>query len=189
MTRDLEAALQARKYPFRIEYGPSKIGRKVNGTSILVERDRKTSDSIEPPPGNRPNPRMNAVRGLAVRARFFVRSSKKGAHIGDHERECEALVDAFIVSLREWIVEARAGTFPKVVEARFLSAEECDDVEEWPGVAFVLRFTVSRAVLRLDYTGAARGEAVIAEQHGTEVRVQRTSVANPDDPPEVIDLE
>lgn len=155
MHRDIAAILAARKFPVRVIYGPERTVRESYDPTIVIERDRNGSDRVTAPVGQQTNPRKYAMRSLAVSATIYTVSTLPGAMIQDHERECEKLIDAFIVALYEWQASARAGAVA-IGEARYLSAADRNDVETWPGVAYRLRFTVPRAVQALTYQGEAR---------------------------------
>jgi hypothetical protein len=158
LARDIDARLTARKFPVRVVYGPERTTREGYAPVIVVERDRTASDTVGPPKGTQRNPRKYMTRTLAVSATIYAQSSLPGAMIQDHERSCEQLVDAFLVSLYEHLAAEQAGTI-SVSSARYLAASERNDVETWPGVVYVIKFFVPRAVLALDYTGEAKPTA------------------------------
>jgi hypothetical protein len=95
------------------------------------------------------------TRMLAVSATIYARSSLPGAMVQDHEHVCEQFVDALLVSLYEWQASEQAGAI-SVSEARYLTAADRNDVETWPGVVYVIRFSVPRAVFALTYLGEAK---------------------------------
>jgi hypothetical protein len=159
LSRDLQDMLRARKYPVTVEYGPERTLRDGYPENvILIERDRESGDSVETAHGSQRNPRKMRTRKLGAIATIWARSNLPGARIGDHERACEGLVDALIISLEEWGTEARAGDIP-ITSARYATAADHNDVETWPGVVYLLRFQVPRGMLRRDYTGEARPES------------------------------
>ncbi len=169
LSRDLEASLQARKFPLRIAYG-------------------EIVNTTRPPPVRS---RLKMVRDLAVIAVIYAKASEAGAHIGDHERLCEKLVDAFQCALYDWSVEAKSGTIP-ITEARYLSKENAADVELWPdvmqwghsGVLYALRFSVPRGVYLLDFENQARPTgAPTGVRNRTEAR--RAGSQDEDEDPEI----
>jgi hypothetical protein len=155
MVQNLSDLLSARGYPVPVLYGPERMIRHAFDPAIIFERDREGTDEIRAVQGQQANARRKAVRDLAVRATIYAKSNVDGAHIGDHERACEALVDAVIVALYDWAVEAKAGAI-NYTEARYLSAADLDEIETFPGVVYALRFRVPRGVFALTYSGDAR---------------------------------
>ncbi len=155
MFGDLRDRMHARKFPTHFEYGPERTHREGHHFSnlIVIERDREQSDTVEPAHGQVRNARKKFTRHLAAKATIFACCTAAGAHVGEHERVCEALVDALLVEIEDWGTESRAGQIP-VTESRYMSAAERSDVETWPGVVYTVRFRVARGVQRLDYTGA-----------------------------------
>lgn len=192
LSRDLEAMLRARSYPYRVHYGPNiaqQAQRQSHDPRIIVERARGQSDTVRAPQGNRPNARAKYVRELAAQITIYAKSSLPGARVSDHERECERIIDAVIVALYNWGAEGRAGAIG-YTSAQYLTAADRDDVESWPGVVYVLQISVPRGVSELTYTreasgtpGEARPEAeVSAVQNQTRVRMHP---ATEDDDPEI----
>lgn len=158
LARDVGAKLLARKFPVRVAYGPERLQREGYDPVIVIERDRGGSDRIGPAVGVQRNARKRMVRMLAVRATIYAVSTLPGAMIHDHERDCERLIDALLVALDEWQAAERAGAL-EISEARYLAAADRNDVETWPGVVYVIRFFVRRAVYALTYEGDAKPEA------------------------------
>lgn len=194
MARDVAADLAARKYPVAVSYGPERVTRDGYPQGVIVvERDRDGSDAVTPPKGQVNNPRYKGVRTLAVKATIYARSSLDGPLIGDHERECEKLVDAFIVALEDWGTESKAG-YIAITAAKYLDASARADTEQWPGVIYELRFAVPRGVYKRDYVGennagdARPTGAPGSFQNKTNVRLAHAPVdedGNPIDPPEI----
>lgn len=183
MAREVDERLRTRKYPVHIEYGPAPLERYGYASCITIERDSTTGDTLGPPPGTRQNPDVRAVRGVGVVAFVYVASTLPGARRNEHEYECDRIVDALVAELLMWGVEAKAGAFT-FTEARYLTAEERSGERTWPGVAYVLRFKVPRAVKVVDYTGQARPTGTPGGVQN-EVHVVRNAS---NDPPEVIEL-
>jgi hypothetical protein len=155
MARDLEDRLRARKFPVRVIYGPERTMREGYDTAIVLERDRGGSDTVRAATGVQNNARKLMTRGLAVRATIYAASTLPGAMVQDHEHLCEQLVDAVLVEIFQWQTGERAGAL-SIAEARYLAAADRNDVETWPGVVYVLRFAVPRAVFVKTFEGAAK---------------------------------
>ena len=166
MTREIAVALNARGFPVEICYGKARqrlssdVG--IKGRRIVIDRDRTRSDSIEPFPGGQRNPRALSVRGVAVEALISAESPLAGARQNEHEHDCDQIVDAFLVELREWCVAARAGE-PPIDEARYLGPNDYPPEEAPPaGVTYRVRFRVPRAILRRAYDGTGEPTGTIA---------------------------
>lgn len=182
MSRDIEAALQARKFPLHLAYAPERTEREalgVHSNVIVVERDRERGDGVEAVHGTQRNARLSLVRLLGFSCKFWVRSSLPGARVPEHENLCDQFVDALMVALREWSVEAKVGvTFG---ESRYLKSEEFNETEAWPGVVYLLRCQVQRGVRALDYEGQAKPTGTPSGvTNQTQVRL-----AGDDGPPEI----
>lgn len=165
MHRDITETLRSRKFPFPVYYGPERHKRDRFDTSIIFERDRGSSDVVEPVKGAQRNPRKREVRELAAMATIFAKSTLPGALIGEHERLCEQLVDAVIIALEEWGTATGAGYIP-ITEAKYLSAAEflaeleapaqISMFEGWPGVVYRLKFRVPRGMRVETFLGEAQ---------------------------------
>lgn len=176
MHKGVQALLAAQKYPVHVRFGPERITRDKyrEGHAIVIEHDTDAGDSVVAPRGLRENPRRVRVRALGAKATVYARSSLPNAHRGDHERECEKIVDALIVALYKWGAEGRVGDIP-ISKAGYIPAAP-DGPEVWPGVVYELRFAVSRGVY--DRTYVAEQNPGAAQPTGTPTGVGNTTVAS-----------
>lgn len=150
---------------------------------IAIERDHAASDTVRATQGVQRNARKLRVRDLAAQIRIYARSNVPSAHIGNHERECEKLVDAVIVALAEWGAATGATSSNGInpTEAKYLAPEERADVEIWPGVVYSIKFVVPRSVQKRDYAGAARPEGgPSAFRSRTDVKETTSPGADPE---------
>lgn len=181
MHHDLRQMFEDLGFPCRWHYGP--LPADVLGypdSLIVVERDREASDVVRAVQGVQRNARKMRVRDLVAEVRIYARSNVPSAHIGNHERECEKIVDAMIVALQEWGTAGRAGNLP-ITEAKYLTAAERQDVEIWPGVVYRIKFQLPRSVQRRDYSGAARPEGgPTAISNRTAVSINTAPDADPE---------
>lgn len=163
MTRDLEEHLHAREYPVKVDYDEGERLKHANRRSyeILVGRDVEAGDAVRAIVASRENPKNTMVRDLGVAAYFYVQARRRGATLQEHQHDCDDLVDAFLVSLRDWFVASGAGTQVPVKESRYLTADEYNGSEHFSGVVYRLRFLVPRAVARRKYGGGARDVATL----------------------------
>jgi hypothetical protein len=160
---ELRDLMTARKFPLTWEYGPLNVKIEDYPDSlVVVERDRTRADAVRPSLGTQGNPKKYRMRDLGAEIRIYARSTVEGAHVGNHEDLCEQIVDGLIVSLIEWGSSRLASADVPIVESRYLSPGERDDVECWPGVIYLLRINVPRAVYKRDFTGAAEPTGAIA---------------------------
>jgi hypothetical protein len=156
MSQDIESNLKGRKYPVEITYGPERLKRSGCGSyEIVMNRDDESGDAVHPVQASRSNPKMWAKRALGVVATFYVASPVSGAMISDHQRDCDALVDAFLVEVIAWGEASKAGAID-FGESRYLNASEHNGSEYFGDVVYRLRFEVPRALLERDYNGDAR---------------------------------
>jgi hypothetical protein len=161
MASDIQAILNAKEFPISVIYTPERTERDGYARMITIERDRSSGDGVSGAVAVNANARRVMTRSLGVWARIYVRSELDGARINDHEHEADDLVDALIIALFQWCAETRT-LAPTFTEARFLDAKERDDVEEWPGVVYSLRFGIARGIYDRKYDGSAKPTASLS---------------------------
>jgi hypothetical protein len=187
MAQDIRAALLARGYPIELTYGPEAAVREdYHGSLIIIERDRESSDAFAPPKGARENAPKRGVRVLAAKATIYAKSSLEGAHVGDHERLCEMLIDALQSAIYNWGVEGRTGGIT-IASGKYLPASARNLPETWPGVVYELKFGVPRGVSDLRYPTAGEGASGEARPTGSAAGFRnrteaRLTGAGDDDP-------
>lgn len=158
--------LAGKKFPLKVHYGPERTHREGYPENVVIfERDREASDSLTTARGIQRNPRKMRTRGLQSVVTLYVRNSRAGARVEDHETLCEKFVDAVLVALEHWATATGAIDIP-ITESRYLSADErlaaarehapgveAQKIEQWPGAVYRIKFTVPRALLDLNYGG------------------------------------
>ncbi len=192
MMSNVQDKLLYRGFPVTLEYGPDRT-TLVGFTSNFMrfERDPEQSDAIGKPQAdagslNRP---MRAIRQIAVRVTIYGQSPLSGAQPHDHDHETDQLVDAAIVALSEWVVEAKASVVPLAfTESRFVTnigERQALHADGWPGAVYLLRFKIPRAVRALNYvSGAAPGTA---RPQGTVKHVENEiKILRPGGSPEIV---
>jgi hypothetical protein len=166
LSKDVQDLLHAKRFPLRVHYGPERMHREGYPENVIIfERDRTADDSVGEPRGVQRNPRKMRVRGLQSVATLYVRNSRAGARVEDHETLCEKFVDALLVAIETWAKASGAVECP-ITGSRYLSEEErlsdakrhapgvaAQAIEQWPGAVYRVRFTVPRALLDLNYAG------------------------------------
>ena len=194
MMRDVEAMMIARKFPVSFEYGPDRTQRDGFGSAIVFGRDRTgISDVLQPPTGSSANPHKRHNRWLACQAMIYAQSMRAGAMVGEHEDECEKIVDGLLVAITDWLVigkAAAAAQAPTLIKtARYVTADELKLLkyaEAWPGVIFVVKFAVPRGVSAIDYNGAGAPTGAAA---GVSTTVKVTTARQSKDvPPETLTI-
>lgn len=189
LAQGLAESLALQRYPAHVVYGPHFTPAPENYPTglIQIERDPTASDAIEPPQGSRQNPVYKAVRLVAARATLYVQETLDGARIEDHEDLCEAYVDAFLIAVAEWCSKFERGSNPfRVGSMRYLTAEERNREQVWPGVAYRIQFTINRPVMKVAFDGLTR--EVFPMTGDRRIIANRTDVryaANTTDPPAV----
>jgi hypothetical protein len=150
----LDAHLRGRKYPFRVRYAPERTDRSSRDPVILIARDTMASEKIESAHGTQKNGRKMRTRRIPVVVKIFAKSSLDGARLEDHEELADYLVDAMITALEVWSTSEKGGGI-EYVEMSFLTPDELvtsdGKPEGWPGVVYLMRFTIGRGVIELDY--------------------------------------
>lgn len=188
LSQAVAAKLTAQKYPAQVVYGSgfAQPENYPNGL-IRIERDSNASDVFGPPQGSRHNPTYRGVRRFAARATFYLQEALDGATQEEHEGLCEAYVDAFLVAVSEWCSEQQRGSDPfQLGGMRYLTAEERNKEQVWPGVAYRVQFSILHAVMKVDFQGQIRPAfAMIGDRR---IIVNRTDVSyagQTEDPPAV----
>ena len=161
MALNIGEMLAAQKFPFPIYYVPQRTTVDQTGpTQIHFTRCRQASDLIGAPRGQQRNPRKMYTRQLCVDVLVYASSTLPGATIQEHEDLCDQLVDALVCRIDEWCTATKA-LDPDYVEMRYLTVEELQGLEGWPGVAYLLRFRIGRGVTAKTYLGEAKPTAAI----------------------------
>jgi len=158
MSRDIAETLAARGFPFRIQYGPERAERGGYTNIITMGRDRSGGDQVGNTESNKRNPQSQAVRRIGVVARVYAVSELSGARINNHENLCDQVVDALVIEILKWGVAAQVGR-PAFTSSRYLTAEERNLEETWPGVVYELRFSVPRGIRDITFAKEARPES------------------------------
>lgn len=184
MSRSLEADMRARKFPVTVVYGPELARRDVGAHTgvIVIERDREAPDVLTAPRGAQRNARKLMTFELAARATIFARSQTQGAHIGDHERECERIVRGFLVALHRWAAKERAAPLG-FLDMGHVNPE---DLTQYAGCAYSVSFRVPTGLEDLEYTPEVDGTAGNPEPTGSPTGVSNSTTLRlpgaPDDP-------
>lgn len=179
MSRDLEDRLRARKYPVRVSYGPEMVNFTRRGLHVVMMRDPDADDQFQSVAGQRGNARRTGVRELCTLVVLTANSTKPGAHRGDHERECEALIDAVTTEIEAWATEAKIDYITWTGGKYVLP--EGDLPEQCASVQYALRLRVRRGVSALSYTGDARPEGAAATiRNQTSVRMTGAEDEDPE---------
>lgn len=185
-SRALGEALKARGFPYRTVYTPFLDVKVTYPSTVLVTHSRGVSERVGSAIAPRRNPRSVLTRYLSADVYTFAKSNKPGAHVGEHEEECDAVVDG-VLTAADLIIRAAGAVAFEVPEARYLTASEREAlggfVEQWPGVVYYVRVVVPRGVARLTYAGEGAPEGEIGE-----VDTTIEAAASPDAVPETFEV-
>lgn len=164
--------MRAARFPLHVVHGPERLTRTApTDTTVIVERDRDAGDSFDTVHGSHRNPRRVATRLVGAKATIWAKSNAPGARDAEHEDLCDQIVDAFYVRLRIWIHGHTGGALLAVRESRYLKSAELNGLETWPGVAYLMRWTVPRGVTGANYKGAGLPETALnGITNRTEIR-------------------
>lgn len=182
VAHELGVKLEAAKFPFLVEYAPERIDRSDTANPvILVARDRMNGENILPPAQFQVNGRKMLGRACGVEIKVYARSSLPAPMIAEHEELADYIVDAVLCALYEIEKEGKFSPF-EFTEARFMFPEEvvtaAGEPELWPGVVYVLRFKIARAVVKRDYLKQVRPQSS-ADQTGNVVEVRQKDSDSP----------
>ncbi len=151
--------LALQRYPAVVTYGPDVTPQpSFYPTGLIqIERDSDASDALEAPQGSRQLPQYKALRLVAARATLYIQETLEGARREDHEDLCEAYVDALLVAISDWCSKNERGSNAfRLGTMRYLKAEEQNNEQVWPGVAYRIQFTINRPVMKVSFDGLAR---------------------------------
>jgi hypothetical protein len=161
--------LAARKYPYRVAYGPERTRRAGPGVviGVVFERDPQWGAYAAPVASRQgaSTPEAYYARQVAGAFTVYAKSPKPGARAREPEAEadlvCDAVVSAMIRACK------LAGKPLAVGAARMLGAEDFGESEQWPGVAVRVEFTVSVPLRDIEYRGAGPGTGVVDDVANT----------------------
>lgn len=170
---DVSGRLRARHYPFRVHYAPERADRNGIDPVILFMRDRTANEPVVPAAGAAVR-QAAAANTKAIKKRdrtiggavkIYARASVTGAMAQDHEELADYLADAVICALDEWAVEAKTH-LPVYTEARLMAPSELisdtGEPDQFPGVVYLLRFSILRGVYVRTYEKQGRALGLIA---------------------------
>jgi hypothetical protein len=163
MCLDLDTAIQARKFPIHVYFGPEYAEQDNFRSRILIERDRQAGDTVlaVKGAGRGQNPARYFVRAQTCVCHVWANSSVPGAMHHNHEDLCDQYIDAIMIGLEDWLTESKAAEQLTVQGARYLTGDEIDALfqQKWPGVVYRFQFLVPRGVRKLDGESLAQTES------------------------------
>lgn len=151
--KDIQRLLAERKYPVQVRYH-ERFTRDTcrEGHAIIVEHDTDSGDQLQPPRGAQGNPPKYFDRMIGAKATVYARSSLPNAHRGDHERECEKVIDAFTSAFKKWCTAGRVTT-ATVGKMGYVPPKPDEGPEVWSGVKYEIHFALPRGVYDREYAG------------------------------------
>lgn len=161
ISKDVAADLDARKFPWRVGYGPSPEV-SLNDPRVIFERLRgRGSDSSDDSLSRPRNPTMISTRHLGGKITIYAKSNAEGARVIEHERDMDKMVDMVTTSLHK-VAQTRRNPLT-IVSMGTLSEDDLEarGITTWSGVAYEILFTVGRGVTVTDWEQAAAPEATI----------------------------
>ncbi|HEY3499770.1 MAG TPA: hypothetical protein VGK73_33995 [Polyangiaceae bacterium] len=172
--------LGVRKFPYAVAYGPERSQRTGPGIAIGVvfERDRNRGDLIAPPVATRQGAATAEAyysRQVAGAFTVYAQCPKSGARARDHEAEADAVCDAVISAMTRAC--KLAGKPVAFGACRFLEASDFNGLEQWPGAAVRVEFSVAVPIRDVDYRGRGPDTGVVSDTSNT---AEATLVAAPE---------
>src|SRR5690349_20527064 len=159
LARWLDENLRSRKFPFRVRYAPERTDRTQHHPVILLMRDTMTSEKVGEAKGTQKNGRKMRTRRIPVVIKIYAKSSLDGATLENHEELADYLVDGIVTALEIWSTSERGGGI-EYGEMAFMTPDELVTAdgkpEGWPGVVYIMRFTIGRGVIERDYLKQVR---------------------------------
>lgn len=175
-SRDIQSFLTEKHYPVQVSFGYEPIRASAHRGHFVVFEHDEAGDTLGPPLGAHRNPRLVRARYIGVRAEVYARSSLPGAHRGNHETECEKIVDALIAAFYRWGSEGKVGDLPWG-SGKYVPGVDAPDGgrDKWPGVCYEITFKLPRGVYDRAYVGEQN--AGDAQPTGTPTGVQNQTQA------------
>jgi hypothetical protein len=178
-----------------VRYAPERTERSQHHPVILMSRDTDTSEKVGTAQGTQKNGRKMRTRRLPVKLKIYAKSSLEGARIEDHEELADYLVDAVVTALEIWSTSERGGGI-EYGEMSFMTPDELlasgdltmsagGKPEGWPGVVYLMRFTIGRGVIERDYLKQVRPTATI-NGVGSTVEVRQVNEDGEPLDPEIV---
>jgi hypothetical protein len=177
----VDQELAVRRFPYRVTYGPERTQRTGPGIAVGVvfERDRARGDAIAPPVATRQGPATPEAyyaRQAAGTFTVYAQCPRSGSRVRDHEAEGDHVCDAVISAM---VRACKLAGKPVVFgSARYLEAADFNGLEQWPGAAVRVEFTVAVPVLDTDYRSRGPSTGVVADVANT-VEVSRVAAPEP----------
>lgn len=156
MINHLAATLRVRfrawKVPVQVDLGPETTDWCGPGNRLVVWRDEPGQEGYLPAKGSPAGEGAGHARGvrmLAATARFYASSGQDGAMRSDHENDCDAYVDLFLLALYDWaktqkLVHCPVGLCGYVKPKP--SQDHPENVVTFSGVIYEVHFQVPRGV-------------------------------------------
>lgn len=160
---ELQAALQARKYPFKVldrEPTGKTNASTYAGERVVIERDRGAAGSYAPPVSQHINPTSPYTNIIPTKITIFAKSPRASALEFEHEDRAMQIADGVVTALFD-IVAVRKNRLTAISD-RWVPSDDLEKSERWPGVKYELTFGIHRGVFRRDWDGEAQPEAEIA---------------------------
>jgi len=188
LAQDVTAGLVERGFPVDAHYGTQVLKSGAMGLRVAFGRDTRGGDLVEAVIGAQRNPKGIWSRQLGVIVVLHVASGLASAMLPEHEHECDDLVDGLLTELFTWCSTGKA-LVPVIVESAYVAPDEVPLIAEVygmpahpapvEGVAYVLRFRISRGVTRRDYDGSAATE-VAAGDYSVSTDTERVAIPGGD---------
>lgn len=177
ITKEVRAALQSKGVPYPVEYGPERAPASVASTRIVIERDRRATDTFAPPMSPKPNPVRFGVRWQAVQIWIYAQSTVDGPAVYDHERIAEQLVDKLTIALTRCVLARRNQL--RIGSANYVGAAELEllGIEAWPGVVYQMSVEISRSIDDTNWIGEKSPEATMGGAHGVRLELEVDATA------------
>lgn len=173
--RELEGALLAQGCPFRVVDGPEATSDVTfRDSRIVIERDEDAGDSFVSPKSQSINPKLYAIRNIAVKLTIYAQSAAIGAKPFEHRRRAEKVVDMIVVSLLAIAAVRKNGM--TIRGGRFTRPADLEKSESVAGATYELNLTWERGITARTWAGEIRPEFVFVP--GSMTSTTKASLAN-----------
>jgi hypothetical protein len=147
LTRNLDARMRAKGFPFRVVAGPERAPDR-SAPRVVIEFD-PGGDGFGPPMRG---PKMVMTRIVRAIARVYAKATVEGASVSEHRRIAEQMLDMLLAAL-DFEIRARLRTKWSRLAGAFVAPPDIERSETWSGAVYELRFEFYRAVMPRTWAG------------------------------------
>lgn len=175
---EIQAALASRGCPFAVVDGP-EVTTTTTWTRerIVIEEDAEGSDTFAAVRGSHVNPKLRAVRKVAIKLTIYAQEPAPGAMYFEHRRRCEHVLDLLISSLYD--VAAKRKNAYELTGGKFTTPDDFKNTDARGGAVYRLSLNFERGVADRAWDGTKQPEATMGDGSGNTIKVKNIDKVSP----------